>query len=402
MSKFSGADWEKHNYKYVIGVLNDILAGKDILLGNTKNPNNYISADAFDKNKVADLLHKIESRQTTVYTNLNSCLIGDPKELVGGKNVWSNIFKGPYSNYENGTQDNQGNKFESEFVSNFDDYYKQVLLDYASSINDKDLYNFVSGCTKEDASTTGSENNKRPIACDNNIFYLQNLKGSGDNIGATISDVTVLKPVHHIPLTSMDVLYLSLKYESTYTLINTGLTRLFPASVFNNALKWGTTANSGMPKIGEDFLNMFGIDSNRFISTFTNYVNVGRKNQTSGYTEVNVNNIADLDAVGQFVKSAIGVGYMIIHKFKKGNIEIHDFREGHEDNIYKFLGCDSTFIPDNIIVQYPSDNTKKRVQVLLSYKNRNLLFVFRNKSGGVNPTFLMLEVKNKTGMRTLN
>ena len=73
----------------------------------------------------------------------------------------------------------------------------------------------------------------------------------------------------------MDVLYLSLKYESTYTLINTGLTRLFPASVFNNALKWGTTANSGMPKIGEDFLNIKRISCSGLIKKRTEKINSG-------------------------------------------------------------------------------------------------------------------------------
>lgn len=396
MAKFQGPEWFKHDYKYSKGVLNDILNGKNIFKGDVLNQNDFIPADIFDKNKVADLLDKINNYQQTNFLDLDDCVINFAKSRTdwfpNSRNVWTSIFKGVYSKHEEGVKNNKGNAFEFEFQERFDSYYKNLMIEFADEIGDLNLAKTLETCNSTYIEQAGKNNSPRPLIYTDNAFELggkNKVRMIDNNIGAIIADVVINPPFNQDPL------YLSLKYSRTFTLINTGLSTLFPDSMFEAAIDLGNDISlyDDIPITieGEALLNMFGIDKNRFISVYANYDESLVKKLD--YDCIDVTFKCNKEMIGTFVKSAIGHGYIIVHKSETvvPKIDFTDLRT--EDNVCKYLGCSTNFIPNKVVVEYPSDNSKKRVNVRVTYRNKTLLFVLRNKSGKVYPLALFLEIK---------
>jgi len=184
---------------------------------------------------------------------------------------------------------NRGNLFEPEFATALEKWY------VGDSVSDKIMLDAIEDLAKtyklSKAKTfrvdvVGGENTRRPLVFQPNII-LTNPKGSGNDVGKSVTDITVTadkKPI-----------YLSLKLGGTTTFFNSGIKTILT----KNEIQSGTITN----KEGLNLLNMFGIDNRKFCKIFN-----------EGHSEI-VNAEYDRNAIKKLLESGIGYNYHIIHKF---------------------------------------------------------------------------------------
>lgn len=84
---FDPGDWPKHNNKYSLAVINDLLDGKQVVRADGKDP---LTIDDFDKQKLIDIKDHID---TASNKDFNIAY----KHQSDSKVIWSKILKRPYS-----------------------------------------------------------------------------------------------------------------------------------------------------------------------------------------------------------------------------------------------------------------------------------------------------------------
>lgn len=375
-STFSGANWE-HNGKfdYAIAVIDKLLNDEDLRLGKNGEIPVKLDASKFDKEKLQELRRRLVDKEYTCkYTELDDCLIDQSSR---GKNaIWTSIFKGDFSGYNEKQSKNKGNLFEKEYLDAFNEKYKEKLQEEIG-------YFQVTG----DLKWTGPANNSRPLKLENgNVVCRPTVEGNDpNNVGKIVADIVV-------PTTNEN-LYLSLKYGTTVTFINAGVKKIFPAQIFNSK---NVNDLSKIP-LAYPLLDLFKINPEKFINTFANY---SESNKTSrGPAEkdsVDVTNLIDKAKLREFIMSAVGHGYIMIHQVKN-DIHIYDLRT--KDKIKNLLGgsrpTDTDLDPVSVVVKYPKNFDAKRIDVIIDYRNITFDINIRSKDGSIYPTHIMSDYKIK-------
>ena len=208
-----------------------------------------------------------------------------------------NILKLKFGNGSSGNRgaNNRGNLFEPEFA---DDILRWWSGDQVRSIDNRraiEHINQVYGLRKSSflkVDVVGGENTKRPIDFTSSNIVLTNPKGSGTDVGESVTDVTL-----H---TDNGPIYLSLKMGPTTTFFNVGIrTILTPQEIENGRI---TNRN------GKRLLDLFGIDHDKFCAVFK-----GGKNDLPQYSGIEKASYSK-SKMKKLLESGIGHNYHIVHK----------------------------------------------------------------------------------------
>ena len=160
-----------------------------------------------------------------------------------------------------------------------------------SAIQDLDKTYGLKKLKTFDAVAVGGENTRRPLKFGSQI-ELTNTKGTGFNVGKSVTDVTLTDGA------GKDLVYLSLKLGTTVTFFNVGVKTILTKAEIDSG---NITNNNGLA-----LLKLFGIDPVRFCSIFSNDIesNPGKVSVTP-----------PAGPIQHLLQSGIGYGYHIIHKF---------------------------------------------------------------------------------------
>ena len=191
---------------------------------------------------------------------------------------------------------NKGGSFECKFAQDIQEWWNGD-----ENLVDTENLNVIEGLDKTynlshskylRIASEGSKNTKRPLLFSESAITLSNTKGSGYDIGKTVSDITLRGDFGYV--------YLSLKVDNTVTFFNVGVrTILTPDDIKKEKINNAS---------GKRLLSLFGIDEKRFCNVFNG------KTATNG---VDNNAKADIANIEKLLRSGVGYGYHIIHKFKK-------------------------------------------------------------------------------------
>lgn len=342
---FTKKDFPKHNY--MNDVINALCTKDSIRTGNKGD-----DVIVIDKSIQSDLKADFEALGRSIdYDAFNNIV----KKY--GLPEWNKIFKGDFSGYTNGlASKNRGNAFEIDFVENFK-YYADDFANCVGTDTDN-LYNAT-------LDLVGGLNNKRPLTIHNGKVIVGDIATSGDSL----ADVVI----------NADKKYnASLKFGSSVTFINCGTGKIFTRQEFN---KYKTTGEYEPTKEGEQLLNFFGIDHNRFADIFVNYKG-SDKRKHSAKDSVDVTDCAKTKEFYEFIKSVIGYNYVLVHKSNTG--QIHYYNLMTEKDLNNFIGK-----VQSMEVLYPNDGSAKRIDIALETTNLKIKFNIRSKDGGIEPTHLM-------------
>ena len=216
--------------------------------------------------------------------------IGDIKSGAGLTTIKIKFGNGSLGNRG---ANNRGNAFEKDFKEALDGWYAgendpkfptgETLTAVQDIIKTYDLAD-----SEWTAKVVGGENTRRPLNFAGDIT-LTNTKGTGLNIGDSVTDITITKDSKEI--------YLSLKIEKTTTFFNVGVkTKITKKEINEGEIK---------DRDGKKLLDMFGIDNKRFCTIFNPDVKT-----ESGKVVTRPN----ARALKKLLASGIGYGYHVIHK----------------------------------------------------------------------------------------
>ncbi len=194
---------------------------------------------------------------------------------------------------------NRGNAFETQFATSLEKWYAEGVdavpdSEILDAILDLDKTYKLSDSKWLKVNVVGGENTKRPLDFRGKI-QLTNTKGVGNDIGKSVTDITLQKD-------DGSKIYLSLKFETTTTFFNVGIrTKLRQEEIDKGLIK---------DRDGKKLLDLFGIDNKRFCTIFNDKV------KTNGGKVTTRPNAA---AMKVLLESGIGYGYHVIHKMR-GNV----------------------------------------------------------------------------------
>lgn len=243
--------------------------------------------------------------------------------------------------------------------------YRDFINEFTQSLGTDDIL---------DVSAFGALNTSRPLASDGKSLYVS-VKGRArsENIGFSIADLVVkTKKGKKIPL--------SLKYGSTVTFFNSGVTKFFSMEDFKKA-------DFTRDPVARNIFKLFGLDPKLFRDSFMNYVEPteGEKRKSEKTTvsvKINVHEMKD------FIKTVIGHGYYLVHEHNNGHVQFYNMTAA-------FLEKAATPDSNMITILYPKGGTAKRVDILVSTSVFNLKFNIRNKQGGILPSHMMCDYSFK-------
>lgn len=184
---------------------------------------------------------------------------------------------------------NRGNNFEPQFAYDLDQWWQgknpadeKVL----KAINHLDQTYNLKKSKKLKINIVGGENTKRPITYGQDII-LANPKGQGNDVGASVTDITLI--------TDDKTIYLSLKLGNTVTFFNVGVRKVLSPDMIKSY---------NLSDDGSKLLDLFGIDHKLFCDVFNGKLDAAKS----------VNATLNQSKIEKFLKSGIGYGYHIIHK----------------------------------------------------------------------------------------
>lgn len=104
---FASIDFNKHNYGYIKLVIQNLLNKDNVLLG-PYGQDGFINIEDFDEKILKELLNKLNNNESITKDDFNAAYKKDNKT----KNIWSKIYKAPYSGIFRKT--NGGLNFENQ------------------------------------------------------------------------------------------------------------------------------------------------------------------------------------------------------------------------------------------------------------------------------------------------
>lgn len=247
---------------------------------------------------------------------------------------------------------------------------------------------------------------KYPNSCEALIQAIKNKTGKGaidatiraaENQARPLSVGPIVGPSNHKAhgelLTDIDLIVqggvavpLSLKFGSTLTFMNAGVSRIFT----KQELDEGVITNN----IAKDVMDMLGLDEKLFGATFSGFAAGNFKP-----TQVDVTNKVNKTKFKKFLTTAIGSNYWMVHGKENGKVSFW-FMNPSDINKYADLGS------QKMILYYGGKSSltgsAKRVDLELSNSYFDLKINIRNKQSGIYPTHIMCDYKSKdvTGWKT--
>lgn len=185
---------------------------------------------------------------------------------------------------------NRGNLFEPQFADALLTWWAGEPIkdgNMAKAIEHLDQTYEMSESKKFKVDVVGGENTRRPLVFSPKI-QLTNPKGSGFDVGKSVTDITVT--------TDKGPIYLSLKLGGTTTFFNVGVKTVLT--------KKEIQANKITNPNGKKLLKLFGIDETEFCNVF-NGASSGKVDKRPNF---------DKAAMSHLLQSGIGFNYHIIHK----------------------------------------------------------------------------------------
>lgn len=177
--------------------------------------------------------------------------------------------------------------------------------DAFETLDDEDLKKFVLQFTKRnkifriegvEVKKTGQKNVSRPIVQKGKNFYV--LKAENiPHVGEQVADITIYQ---HSATKVSSAVFLSLKYGKETSFFNVGLKSFIPNKFF-------TDDKYKLSPAGQDLLDFFGLDKDKFKETFTSYGKPGEKNNTNYKSK-----LTNIENIKNFVSSGIGYGYYLV------------------------------------------------------------------------------------------
>lgn len=262
-----------------------------------------------------------------------------------------------------GRKEDKGKQFEHALAANINDYLPRLQeiaadngMPFTEIINVKEM---------------GDLNQKRKISLDSILNGTVNL-----NIGSKVTDVTVTTDN-----TNNNTLYLSAKSTNTVTFLNAGITKYITKGFFDTG------------KISEDgrkFLSLLGITSNELISQFRNvfldYKGVQNKKDVTKTRIPVTDHIKNSKSFKTLIRAAVGYGYILVHQHGS-NVTFRDMI--NQDKMESYIGD-----VQSAILEFPTDGTAKRVNLVVEYDKIRFVLNIRNKAPNTSlPTHLMVDYK---------
>lgn len=269
-----------------------------------------------------------------------------------------------------GKKVNMGNQYEDDLT--------QALIDYCSGVAVKKYKDHVDiiiaamiekyGEAPVRAIGEGEKNQARPLAKKGSNIIISAGGATTNNIGSTLTDITLIvagKPV-----------YISVKFGSTLSFFNCGVRSsgkgklaLFPES----KLKSGE-----IPDDGRTYLDMFGIDYQKFLDVFANY---GKSPGPTVQDHVSHTPLtpSGKQALVDLIKSGVGYGYWMAH-YTGTELKFYEIDQN-------YMNRAATLVGNSVEVNYGGvSGTGKRIDMIFETRSYEFKFNIRNKSGGVYPT----------------
>jgi hypothetical protein len=209
----------------------------------------------------------------------------------------------------------------------------------------------------------GHENQKRPLKFSSSG---PTIDFAGESVASTLTDITIVKDNKNY--------YISVKYGSTLTFFNSGVTKALPAS----EIKSGKITNPN----GIALLETFGINNKLFCQVFNQYGDT----EFSKFNKNPASTKYDIDKIKNLIKSGIGDGYYMAH-IKKSGAEFYKV-----DKNYSETASDVT----SPKVYYGGiDGSGKRVDITVESSLYSFKINIRNKQGGIYPSHIMCDYIKK-------
>ena len=357
--RFSKKDFYNPAHTYKQDVISSILS-KGILHTGVAGTDGDVIIDDSTKRKLQDEFSNV---------NIDKLSKEEFDEIMtrNGLPCWNKIFKGEYSGYIDGLSSrNRGNAFEDEYIRNWKENCKDLAKVLDKSYDE--LLGFI-------IKPMGNLNQKRPLKSGKNgiVLYSGNI-----SVGDILTDIILANPFD-----KKETYNLSLKFGNTCTFCNIGIKRLFSGNTFKEYLETGQYIPSDFGNVkGQDLLDMFCIDNNRFADIFVSYGNKKlQNNETVDITKQLKDNIAFHD----FLESAIGYNYILIHKKNNGDIEYTDLRD--KKDYLNFVGD----IHRAKVYYGGIGGDGKRIDIIIDTTNLKLKINIRSKDGSIYPTHLMCD-----------
>lgn len=267
----------------------------------------------------------------------------------------------------NGSRGGRGSKskgfaFENQIVSDLEKYKESGLDgDFKFPQMIKDMHDaFLKDAKFIEVSLEGGANTRRPLVFGDVKAVIG---GRELKIGHKVTDVTVT--------TDAGKYYLSAKFGNTVTFFNAGVANIFTKDQFEA----GKITN----RDGKKLLDMFGLDEQRFIETFTKY---DPKVKKTGKKDV-VNPLANKKALQRLLITGIGYDYWMVHR-KGKKVEFYEMTASRMKKA-------STI--KSIRILYPRPGEAKRIDIEVVTPLYIFKFNIRNKQGDLYPSHIMCDYK---------
>lgn len=268
-----------------------------------------------------------------------------------------------------GKKINMGNQYEDDLTQALIDYCSgkpvEKYKDHVDIIISAMIEKYGEAPTK--AIGEGGKNQARPLQKKGSDIIISAGGNATNNIGATLTDITLIvagKPI-----------YLSIKFGSTLSFFNCGVRNsgkdklaLFPEA----KLKSGD-----IPDDGKKYLDMFGIDYQKFLDVFANYGKSGATVQD--HITNTVLTSSGKQALQNLIKSGVGYGYWMCH-YTGSNLKFYEIDQN-------YMNKAATLIGNSVEINYGGvSGTGKRIDMIFETQSYEFKFNIRNKMGGVYPT----------------
>ena len=269
-----------------------------------------------------------------------------------------------------GKKINMGNQYEDDLT--------QALIDYCSGQKPKKypehVNKIISALTEKYGSAPtkaigeGGKNQKRPLKKSGSSIIISAGGATTNNIGSTLTDITLEidgKPV-----------YLSVKFGSTLSFFNCGIRSsgkgnlaLFPEAKLK--------ANE-IPDDGQEYLEMFGIDQQKFLDVFANY-GKGTGTTVENHIERTTLSPGGKNALQDMIKSGVGYGYWMCH-YTGSDLNFYEIDQN-------YMNKAATLVGNSVEINYGGAGGRgKRIDMIFETQSYEFKFNIRNKQGGVYPT----------------
>jgi hypothetical protein len=341
----------------------------------------FMDFDSMSKGQEAEAKMMFQAICLAGFRGQNSieftCNFPDSKEVGNLANIDFELDLGDFEKtgefggqVKGGTKVNMGNQYEDDLTAALIAYCSgqkpKKYVDHVDTIIGALTKEYGEGPTK--AIGEGGKNQARPLKKKGSNIIISAGGASTLDIGSTLTDITLIIGGKKV--------YLSVKFGSTLSFFNCGVRSsggdklaLFPEA----KLKAGD-----IPADGKSYLEMFGINEEKFLDVFENY------GKTSGPTVPG--HIADTTlstsgkaALEDLIASGVGYGYWMCH-YTGSHLHFYEIDRQYMENA-------STLLSNKVEVNYGGvSGTGKRIDMLFETKSYEFKFNIRNKSGGVYPT----------------